>query len=150
MKKYNCNNTLEYVHEYERMCNIFRACSGCPMHDLDCWGAGTITSEHVKRVQEWSDANPEIVLTAEQRKVLEAMRGLWFKYLVKDANGEVYLYTDIPRKVGAMWENAEGNNVEIHCLGERVAGALSPLVEWSDREPLNIAEALEQEEEANP
>lgn len=149
MKKYNCNNTLEYVHESVRICRTFNECSGCPLAELHC-ELYEITPEHIRCVQAWSDAHPEIVLTAEQRKVLEAMRGLWFKYLVKDANGEVYLYTDIPRKVGAMWENAEGNNVEIHCLGERVAGALSPLVEWSDTEPLCIAEALEQAEEANP
>lgn len=145
MKKYNCNNTLDYVHEYERMCNIFLSCTGCtgcPLRGLTCSAVENITSEHIRRVQEWSDAHPEVVLTVEQRKVLEAMRGLWFKYLAKDANGEVYLYTDLPQKVGAMWENADGNNVEISCLGERVSGALSPLVNWSDREPLNIEEVL--------
>lgn len=148
MKKYNCNNTLDYAHEAERMCETFDKfddCDGCPLVKKSC-RIFDITPEHIRRVQEWSDANPEVVLTAEQRKVLEAMRGLWFKYLAKDANGEVYLYTDFPSKVGAMWENAEGNNVEINCLGERVAGALSPLVEWSDTEPLCIAEALEQAE----
>lgn len=56
MKKYDCNNTLDYSHEFRRMCKTFRSsrgqkiCKGCPLTDLPC-DILSITSEHIKRMQ---------------------------------------------------------------------------------------------------
>lgn len=145
MNKYNCNNTLDYAHEYERMCNIFRGCSGCPLCDLDCGVTEAITSEHIRRVQEWSDANPEPVLTDKQREILGALNLLGYKYIAQDSDGETYAFTERPRKwsVPAMW-GGEGDCLKLKSKYHRtgVFDAISSLVSWNDKEPLNIEEVL--------
>lgn len=148
MKKYNCNNTLDYAHEFTRMCNTFHDCNDCPMRDLSC-GDGNITAEHIKRVQAWSDAHPEIRLTDKQVEIFKALDLLGFRYIAKDADGKVDAYTHQPSKCGGIWAYTAGECVRTQFLREEVFDAISSLVEWSDTEPLNIAEALEQAE-ANP
>lgn len=147
MKKYDCNNMLEYAHEFRRMCKTFRSsrgqkiCKGCPLTDLPC-DILSITSEHIKRVQEWSDTHPEIRLTAEQREVLKAMLLLGFKYIAKDANGRTYIYTACPKKTYDMWTCVEREYVTTTHLSTQADTAISLLVEWEDKEPLNIEEVL--------
>lgn len=151
MKKYNCNNTLEYVHEASRLCRTpyRRGCLDCPLCGLGCkWD--DVTAEHIRRVQAWSDTHPEIRLTAEQREVLKAMLLLGFKYIAKDANGMVYIYTNFPKKDNGIWIYMQGGCVKTEHLSTQAAAAISQLVDWSDTEPLCIAEALEQAEEMKP
>lgn len=52
MKKYNCNNTLDYAHEASRMCETFDNCSTrpCPLYGLSCEHFET-TAEHIKIAQ---------------------------------------------------------------------------------------------------
>lgn len=146
MKKYNCNNTLDYAHEFTRMCNTFHDCNDCPMRDLSC-GEGNITAEHIKRVQAWSDAHPEIVLTDKQVEIFKALNLLGFRYIAQDRDGAVWAYTDCPEKgIGRWGGNEQYLNLRSEFLRAGVFDAISPLVNWSDREPLNIAEALEQAE----
>lgn len=146
MKKYNCNNTLDYAHEFTRMCNTFHDCNDCPMRDLSC-GEGNITAEHIKRVQAWSDAHPEIRLTDKQVEIFKALNLLGYKYIAQDKNKDIATYFSEPYKGRKSWE-AGAFRLEIHSANAREV--ISPLVEWSDTEPLNIEEALEQAEEANP
>nr|DAG51904.1 MAG TPA: GTP CYCLOHYDROLASE I FEEDBACK REGULATORY/beta structure, beta sheet, PROTEIN.6A [Caudoviricetes sp.] len=146
MKKYNCNNTLDYVHEYERMCNISLSCSGCPLLDLNCRVVKNITPEHIKRVQAWSDAHPEITLTDKQVEIFKALNLLGFKYIAKDANGRTYIYTSRPIKDSIAWFYTEGECVTTTHLSTQASTAISLLFEWEDKEPLCIAEALEQAE----
>ncbi|MCB6616619.1 hypothetical protein, partial [Ruminococcus sp. 210702-SL.1.03] len=85
MKKYNCNNTLEYVHEAARMCRAFDKfddCDGCPLAKKSC-RIFDITSEHIRRVQAWSDAHPEITLTDKQVEIFKALDLLGFRYIAK-------------------------------------------------------------------
>lgn len=144
MKKYDCNNMLEYAHEFRRMCKTFRSsrgqkiCKGCPLTDLPC-DILSITSEHIKRVQEWSDTHPEIRLTAEQREVLKAMLLLGFKYIAKDANGKTYIYTFRPIKGASAWYYVDGEYAKDVYLN---LSSISPLVNWEDKEPLTIEEVL--------
>ena len=147
MKKYNCNNTLDYVHEYERMCNIFLSCSGCPLLDLNCRVAKNITPEHIRRVQAWSDNHPEIVLTDKQVEIFKALNLLGYKYIAHDKNKDIATYFSEPYKGRKSWE-AGAFRLEIHSANAREV--IFPLVSWSDEEPLCIAEALERAEEANP
>lgn len=150
MKKYNCNNTLDYVHEIARMCRAFdEGCEGCPLTKLHC-ELYEITPEHIRRVQAWSDAHPEITLTDKQLEILEALDLLGFRYIAQDSDGKVDAYTHQPSKCGGIWAYTDGECVRTQFLREEVFGAVSSLVNWSDTEPLNIAEALEQAEEANP
>lgn len=145
MKKYNCNNTLEYVHEATRMCGTFSECSGCPLAGLHC-ELYEIIPEHIKRVQIWSDAHPEITLTDEQLEILEALELLGYKYIAQDKNKDIATYFSEPYKGRKSWE-AGAFRLEIHSNAREV---ISPLVEWEDTEPLCIAEALEQAEEMKP
>lgn len=150
MKKYNCNNTLEYSHEAERMCETFDNCStcSCPLYGMSC-GHLEITAEHIRRVQEWSDAHPEITLTDKQVEIFKALNLLGFRYIAQDSDGAVYAFTERPRKGLEAW-GGNGEYFSVKVLRSEVFAAISQLVEWSDTEPLCIAEALEQAEEANP
>lgn len=144
MKKYNCNNTLEYSHEAERMCETFDNCSTCPcpLYGMSC-GHLEITAEHINRVQAWSDAHPEITLTDKQLEILEALDLLGYKYIAQDKNKDIATYFSEPYKGRKSWE-AGAFRLEIHSANAREV--ISPLVDWSDTEPLCIAEALEQAE----
>ena len=153
MKKYNCNNTLEYVHEATRMCKkTYPNCEECPLSQLDpCDAFKGVTAEHIKRVQIWSDAHPEITLTDKQVEIFKALNLLGFSHIAQDSDGAVYAFTERPRRGLEAWgENGEYFNLKSKCLRAGVFDAISSLVNWSDEEPLCIAEALEQAEEANP
>lgn len=106
-----------------------------------------ITAEHIKIVQAWSDNHPEIVLTDEQLEILEALDLLGYKYIAQDKNKDIATYFSEPYKGRKSWE-AGAFRLEIHSANAREV--ISPLVNWSDTEPLCIAEALEQTEEVNP
>lgn len=151
MKKYNCNNTLEYAHEAKRMCKTFDNCSTCPcpLYDMPC-GHLEITAEHIRRVQEWSDNHPETVLTDKQVEIFKALNLLGFRYIAKDASGKVDAYTHQPGKCGEVWVYTAGECARTQFLRPGIFDAISSLVNWNDTEPLCIAEALEQAEEVNP
>lgn len=147
MKKYNCNNTLEYVHEIARMCRAFdegEGCEGCPLAKKSC-EIFDVTPEHIRRVQAWSDAHPEITLTDKQVEIFKALNLLGFRYIAKDADGAVYAFTECPGKGLEAW-GGNGEYFSVKVLRSGVFDAISSLVSWSDTEPLNIAEALEQAE----
>lgn len=149
MKKYNCNNTLEYVHEVKRMCETFdkcKNCEGCPLAKKSC-KIFDVTPDHIKRVQAWSDAHPEITLTDKQVEIFKALNLLGFRYIAQDSDGKVYAFTERPGKGLEAW-GGNGEYFSIKVLRSEVSAAISALVNWSDTEPLNIAEALEQAEEA--
>ena len=55
--KYDCNKTLDFSHEYNRLCHSFD-CEECPMHTR-CADVSDITEEHIAIVQKWSDEHPE-------------------------------------------------------------------------------------------
>lgn len=142
MKKYNCNNTLDYVHECTRMCGAFNECSGCPLTKIHC-ELYEITPEHIKRVQELSDNHQEIVLTDEQREIFKALDLLGLKFIAKDSNGTVYAFAERPEKWFRAWGvDGEYFDLESKYLRAGVSDAISPLVSWDDKEPLNIEEVL--------
>lgn len=150
MKKYNCNNTLEYVHEVSRMCKkTYPNCEECPLSQLDPCDALAVTAEHINRVQAWSDANPEIVLTDKQVEIFKALNLLGFRYIAQDSDGAVYAFTERPGKGLEAWGGSGGYfdlNLKSKYIRAGVFDAISSLVDWSDTEPLCIAEALEQAE----
>lgn len=143
--KYNCNNTLDYVHEAARMCRTYRGgCFDCPLHGLGC-ELDDITPEHIKRVQAWSDAHPESRLTDKQVEIFKALNLLGFRYIAKDSDGKVYAYTERPRKGLEKWGGNGGYfdlNLKSKHIRAGVFDAISSLVDWSDTEPLYIADLL--------
>ncbi len=148
MKKYNCNNTLDYAHEATRMCRTIGNCNDCPYAGLSC-ELGSVSPEHIRRVQAWSNAHPEITLTDKQVEIFKALNLLGFRYIAKDSDGAVYAFTERPGKGLEAW-GGNGEYFSVKVLRSEVSAAISPLVNWNDDEPLCIAEALEQAEEANP
>lgn len=145
MKKYNCNNTLDYAHEFTRMCNTFHCSSGCPLYVLPCGAAKNITPEHIRRVQAWSDAHPEITLTDKQVEIFKALNLLGFRYIAKDSDGATYAFTVRPGKGLEAWGGNGGYfdlNLKSKYIRAGVFDAISSLVNWSDEEPLNIEEVL--------
>lgn len=152
MKKYNCNNTLDYAHEATRMCRTIGNCNDCPYAGLSC-ELGSVSPEHIRRVQAWSDAHPEITLTDKQVEIFKALNLLGFRYIAKDSDGATYAFTVRPGKGLEAWGGNGGYfdlNLKSKYIRAGVFDAISSLVNWSDEEPLNIEEALEQAEEANP
>lgn len=130
------------------MCGAFNECSGCPLTKLHC-ELYEITPEHVKRVQEWSDNHHEIVLTDEQREIFKALDLLGLKFIAKDSNGAVYAFAERPEKWFRAWgvdgeDGIDGEyfDLESKYLRAGVSDAISPLVSWDDKEPLNIEDVL--------
>lgn len=142
MKKYNCNNTLDYVHESVRICRTFNKCSDCPLAELHC-ELYEITPEHIRCVQAWSDANPEITLTDKQVEIFKVFNLLELKFIVQDSDGAVYAFAERPRKGCATWVG-EGDYLKLKSKYHRtgVFDAISPLVSWGDKVPLNIEDVL--------
>ena len=75
-------------------------------------------------------------LTREQFEVLKALKVLGCKWMAKDENGSCYGYTVKPMKSIGGWY---GGN---YIFADGVSNSLSPLVSWSDPEPLNIVQTL--------
>lgn len=72
--KYDCNKTLDFSHEYGRMCHCFPDCKECPLHTR-CPETSDITAEHIAIVQKWSDEHPEKPkLTREEYAFLQAFK----------------------------------------------------------------------------
>ena len=63
MSKYDCNKTLDYSHEWSRMCKATfdGTCDNCILKDagIGCYNTRYITQERIDIVQKWSDEHPE-------------------------------------------------------------------------------------------
>lgn len=62
MSKYDCNNIMDYGHEFRRLCDSYPSCSDngrCPLIGRYCNSLGRITQEEIDILQKWSDENPE-------------------------------------------------------------------------------------------
>lgn len=108
--------------------------------------ARDISEAHINIVQEWSDNHPETVLTDKQVEIFKALNLLGFRYIAQDSDGAVDAYTHQPEKCGEVWVYTAGECARTQFLRSGVFDAISSLVDWSDTEPLCIAEALEQAE----
>lgn len=84
--------------------------------------------------------SPEVVLTDKQRKILEALNLLGFRYIAKDYSGVVCAYSECPEKREDIW--TAGKYFDVQNFSEDAYAAISSMVEWSDEEPLNIKKRL--------
>ena len=47
----NCNNTLDYIREHNRMCSTYRRCdNGCPLKGKECSEIKEVTEKHIEIV----------------------------------------------------------------------------------------------------
>lgn len=93
MKKYDCNKTLDYTHEFKRMCTGKRCQrDNCPFLGMYC-SSDSITDEHIQILQKWSDEHPEAPkLTKKDRMFLECFRGTADREIDTDSCGGAYYY----------------------------------------------------------
>lgn len=57
--KYDCNKTLDCMHELDRMCDTYNECQvGCPLLGRFC-NPRNLEQEDIDLIQKWSDENPE-------------------------------------------------------------------------------------------
>lgn len=62
MSRYDCNKTLDFIHEFHRMCDEYSvsACNDCPLENKLCNPIEEINEEMIAIVQKWSDENEEL------------------------------------------------------------------------------------------
>lgn len=80
MKKYDCNKTLDYNHELERLCQTLRYCEDCPMREWHCELTNGLTQDGIDVLQHWSDTHPE-----EPPRITERERDFLMNF-VQDEN----------------------------------------------------------------
>lgn len=61
MKKYNCNKTLDFLHEFNRMCDTYDYCDNCSFMTSPCPQNNLlmVSQKDIDIVQKWSDEHPE-------------------------------------------------------------------------------------------
>ena len=61
--KYDCSKTLDFIHEFNRMCSKEHDCDCCQFQNVcDCTGLikiVDITTDDIVKLQEWSDKHFE-------------------------------------------------------------------------------------------
>lgn len=86
--KYDCNNIMDYGHEFRRLCDSYLSCSDngrCPLIGRYCNSLGRITQEEIDILQKWSDENPEApMLTKRDRMFLESFAGTINRRISRD------------------------------------------------------------------
>ena len=75
MSKYDCTKTLDYAHEFTRMCDA--GCVACPLHRTELrkgeCALRKLTEETIAIVQKWSDEHPEKPkLTKKERAFIDS------------------------------------------------------------------------------
>lgn len=100
MSKYDCNNIMDYGHEFRRLCDSYPSCSSngrCPLIGRYCSSLGHITQEEIDILQKWSDEHPEAPkLTKKDRAFLECFEGVSGRKICKDSDGcAFYNYSGI-------------------------------------------------------
>lgn len=80
--------------------------------------------------------NPPFLLTRLEYELIKHW-GKKYKYIARDEEGSLYVYKDIPSKNEDVWGTLYG-----HAKTERDFDDFFKFVEWSDKEPTNIEELL--------
>lgn len=80
--------TLDYAHEFTRMCRSHHVCKGCPLqYDTNCRITTSITPSRIEAVKKWSEAHPE-QLNGE--KLIEDFKAYWGQDFDTEADYELY------------------------------------------------------------
>lgn len=93
MSKYDCNNIMDYGHEFNRLCDSYPSCAAngrCPLIGRYCNSLGRITQEEIDILQKWSDENPEAPKTKKDRMFLECFEVSKDRIISKDDRGNAF------------------------------------------------------------
>lgn len=83
-------------------------------------------------------------LTQKERDQLAGFYMLGFKWLARDADGVVCAFVDKPRKGQRVWITDPLRCLMLTFTGAEDMITVCRLVSWEDKEPLNIALAIEE------
>lgn len=138
--KYDCNKTIDYVHEYMRMCDTENPtgnlldCGMCPFNIIVCDSCDEvidITQEMIDALQKWSDEHPEPLrltkreyefLTSfapciEGRAIERTAKGLYiaFRHAFNEETNSYYINPDLFPfiSVGEKWDFNELLELEV-------------------------------------
>ena len=95
MSKYDCNKTLNCMHELDRVCSRYESCDeGCPLFGRNC-SPKAMTQTEIDILQRWSDENPEAPkLTKKDRMFLESFAIGINRRILKDVDNNVFYHFD--------------------------------------------------------
>lgn len=94
MKKYDCNKTLEYAHELNRMCEAYEMCDGCPLSTMTNCNDAMNPSKKIGIVQKWSDEHPEpSKLSKREFDFLMMFKWVDEKWIERTPNGHLRFVT---------------------------------------------------------
>ena len=93
MSKYDCSKTIDYAHEFTRMCDD--GCGVCPLYKAGC-GLKKLTEETIAIVQKWSDEHPEKPkLTRKERAFIEGVKAYKGVFIKRLYDGTLVLRSDL-------------------------------------------------------
>lgn len=91
-----------------------------------------------KFIKEWlyKEYKEPIKLTDGEKAVLKNLPKK-YKWIARDKNNNLYLYVDIPRKIGDDWGSDEFDIFKVY-------NNLFKFIKWEDEEPYSIEELLKE------
>lgn len=120
MKKYDCSKIIDFRHEKNRLCNIFRngnnGCYNCPLSypSFTC-DINSIDKHSIEKIQKWSDEHPEKTREEALNDILtinfpkfnakyKVNHGLCFATLIGKKCKEIYKDRNISPLCSECWE----------------------------------------------
>lgn len=98
MSKYDCSKTLDFVHEFTRMCD--GGCRACPLQYRKECTLRKVTEKTIAIVQKWSDEHPEKPkLTKKERAFVEGVEAYNGVFIQRSHDGALFLRADITNSV---------------------------------------------------
>lgn len=85
----------------------------------------------------WEEIKEPIKLKKLAKEALELAKEFEFEYIVKDRNGNVWLYSGKPYKNETYWDSYNAR------YNLRRISHLFPFLSWEDEEPAKIDDVLE-------
>lgn len=104
-----------------------------------CSCIGITCVECCQRTKEWLEQEYQepIILTDDEKAILKNLPRD-YKWIARDADGEIFLYFRKPQKSCAWWKS-EGSE-----FGFSMYDGLFQFIKWEDENPYNIDELLKQ------
>lgn len=109
-------------------------CERCLFYKKDTYSGYCDTEEIVK----WSESEyiEKPTITSREKKFLDLLLPRW-KYIVRDKNTSLYVFTTIPRKATDCWSIKDISSNYCHVFKD-LLGEMFNFIKWEDEEPWSI------------
>lgn len=108
--------------------------------DCDYLGCNNcaIGGDCITRIKEWSESEyiEKPTITSKEMAFLNLLLPRW-KYIVRDKNTSLYVFTTIPRKATDCWSVKDISNDYCHVFKD-LLGEMFNFIKWEDEEPWSI------------